>query len=97
MKTVLIQQEAEADLAEAYSWYALRSQALADALTTEFLAVTSMLADHAEAFTEVVPGARRALLSRFPYSVIYLVEADRIEIVAIVHSHRDPEVWKRRL
>jgi plasmid stabilization system protein ParE len=97
MKIVHIQPEAEADLDEAYSWYASRSRALADALTAEFLAMSAMLAERAEAFTEVVPGARRALLSRFPYSVIYVVEADRIEIVAVVHSHRDPEVWKRRL
>jgi len=40
---------------------------------------------------------RRASVRRFPYGVIFRVEADEILIVACVHGHRDPAVWQNRL
>jgi len=42
-------------------------------------------------------GTRRALVRRFPYAVIYLVEADRLVIVAIAHHSREPGYWLDRL
>ena len=39
---------------------------------------------------------RRALTKRFPYGVLYLVEADTVVVLAILHQARDPEIWSRR-
>lgn len=39
---------------------------------------------------------RRLLLSRFPYKLLYAIEADRIYIVAVAHSHRAPDYWVGR-
>jgi plasmid stabilization system protein ParE len=40
---------------------------------------------------------RRALVPRFPYQIIFTFRQDRLYIFAIIHSTRDPRVWKRRL
>jgi hypothetical protein len=39
---------------------------------------------------------RRALLHQFPYGVYFLFEAEAVAILAVLHSHRNPDVWKRR-
>ena len=36
---------------------------------------------------------RRLILSRFPYKLLYSVEADRIYILAVAHLHRAPGYW----
>jgi len=41
-------------------------------------------------------GARRALLNDFPYSVIYRIKGDVVEIVAIMHQRRKPGYWADR-
>ena len=41
--------------------------------------------------------ARIALLKRFPYKVIYLVEGTRIGIPGVLHDRRDPSVWMARV
>lgn len=39
---------------------------------------------------------RRILLARFPYSMIYSVEADRLWIIAVAHHRRLPGYWRDR-
>ncbi len=40
---------------------------------------------------------RRSLVARSPYAVLYRVKPDRVEVIAIFHSHRDPAEWQRRI
>jgi plasmid stabilization system protein ParE len=39
---------------------------------------------------------RRALIHRFPYALYFTLAADRIEVVAVLHTRRDPTTWRRR-
>jgi hypothetical protein len=41
--------------------------------------------------------ARRCLIRRFPYGIIYIHEDDLILIVAIANLHRNPNYWCDRL
>jgi toxin ParE1/3/4 len=45
----------------------------------------------------VAHGFRRILVRRFPYSLIYAVEAGHIVVVAVAHQRRRPEFWKGRM
>jgi toxin ParE1/3/4 len=40
---------------------------------------------------------RRLILSRFPYKLLYSVEADHIYIIAVAHQHREPQYWTDRI
>lgn len=40
---------------------------------------------------------RRCLAHRFPYGVLYSVEADHVVILAVMHHSRTPEYWQNRL
>ena len=40
---------------------------------------------------------RRYFLKRFPYSMIYRIENEKIFIIAVAHLHRKPGYWKNRV
>ena len=40
---------------------------------------------------------RRLTLSRFPYKLLYAVEADYLYVIAIAHQHRQPDYWILRV
>lgn len=97
MKPVFVQEPARADLSEADEWYETRPAGLGDALLAEFERTARLIAERPGMFPKVEGDARRALLRGFPYQIIYLDEMKSIVIVAVLHSHRDPKVWKVRL
>jgi plasmid stabilization system protein ParE len=48
-------------------------------------------------FLRFSPPAQRALARKFPYSVVYLEQPDRVWIVAVMHAKRRPGYWRERL
>ena len=86
-------QEAEA----AARWYAERSVTAAAAFGSEIDAAESAIVRLPEAWPPFDHGTRRYLLQRFPFSVVYRVEARRVLIVAVAHARRRPGYWKSRL
>lgn len=40
---------------------------------------------------------RRCLTRVFPYAVLYSVETDCVLIIAVMHSHREPGYWRKRI
>lgn len=49
-----------------------------------------------EFLAEVEPGVRRAVLRRFPYSLIYAVEPDEVLILTVSHHRRRAGHWRQR-
>jgi toxin ParE1/3/4 len=47
-------------------------------------------------FWQFSPPARRALTRKFPYSLVYLDQPDRVWIVAVMHAKRRPGYWRQR-
>ncbi|MCL2647819.1 MAG: type II toxin-antitoxin system RelE/ParE family toxin [Phycisphaerales bacterium] len=40
---------------------------------------------------------RRRLVGRFPYGILYRMDRQEITIVAIMHLHRRPNYWTKRI
>ena len=93
----VLEPAAQDDLAEAFAWY---EQHAPPHLAGEFLEV----ADAAFEAIERAPlqfhferaDIRKAVLSRFPYIVYFVVLPDVISGIAVFHSSRDPAIWHRR-
>ena len=75
--TIRLTAEAEADLTDAYAWYRDRGESLARDFLASFESVLEALEPHPESFPEVHNQVRRALMSRFPYAVFYVLGASR--------------------
>jgi toxin ParE1/3/4 len=39
---------------------------------------------------------RRLVLTRFPYKLLYSIEADHLYVLAVAHQHRRPSYWGGR-
>jgi toxin ParE1/3/4 len=89
--------DAIAEAEAAARWYAERSATAAAGFAEEIDAALSAITRMPAAWPPFAHGTRRYLLRRFPYSVVYRVERDRILIVAVAHGHRRPGYWRSRL
>ncbi len=96
MHSLIVEPEAEADLAQAFTWYSARRSGLGDEFLTATEACFASILRHPDAFLIVHAPARRALMRRFPYAVYFVREREAIHVVAVLHTGRDPAMWKKR-
>jgi plasmid stabilization system protein ParE len=96
MIRLLVRPAAEADIADARTWYSRHSAALSETFVDELRTTLRRVCEMPRVFPEV-GGARRALLHRFSYAVYFVLPDDEhAVVVAILHQSRAPRAWKRR-
>ena len=89
--------EAESDLREAAKYYRERAgAALAQAFLAEFEHAVGLLMRHPLLGALWLHGKRRLVMKHFPFSVIYAVVAQDIQVFAVAHQSRRPGYWKSR-
>jgi plasmid stabilization system protein ParE len=42
-------------------------------------------------------GVRRKLLVRFPYAIVFVEDDTFVRVISVMHGHRRPAYWNRRL
>ena len=88
---------AQAELDEAIGWYAEQALGLGDAFLLETLKVLKLVEQFPQAWHPLTPEIRRCRLKRFPYSVVYTLDAEGILVLAVAHQHRKPGYWRNRV
>ena len=85
--------EAEADLQEASGWYDDQKDGLGDEFLAEVERSLALIQDNPRLHAEIHKNVRRALLRRFPYGLFYLIEAEAVVVLAVLHHSRSPNLW----
>lgn len=85
------------ELAEIKRYYNRQQQGLGNAFKKEAEAAAKLILERPLAWQVEIEPARRFLLNRFPYKMVYLVRADQIVVLAIMHQHRQPDYWVDRI
>lgn len=85
------------ELREATLWYQTKGPGLGTEFVRAFEAIITNLERNALLYPVVYKSARRAVMRRFPYSVIHIVSDDEILIVSVIHGKRDPAHWQSRV
>ena len=93
---LIIRPEAEGDLKEAYSWYEDKRQWLGHDFLLHVAAGLNFIKRSPNIHPIEYRGTRKHLIKRFPYKIIYLVENDRIIVLAVIHGRRSPALIKKR-
>jgi toxin ParE1/3/4 len=94
---LVVRPTAQAEFEAAAAWYEERRPGLGDAFVTEVRRVLDTIADHPKRYPIADGDVREAPVSHFPYCVFYRVKPDRIVVIAVFHTSRDPSVWKGRM
>lgn len=94
---LIVTAEAHLDIAQAYDWYEDRRLGLGEDFLGALDACLQKIGRNPELMPTAYETYRRAILRRFPYTVIYEAVTDVITIYAVFHSSRDPEKWRQRL
>lgn len=95
--TYRILDSAAAELLEAALWYENKRTGLGDELILCFEAKLHQVLSNPLQFQVRDKDCRFAIVDRFPYYIIYLVEGDLVSVVSCFHAKRNPRIWKRRV
>ena len=87
---------ADDEVIEAYRWYRARSPNAAAAFRAQVDRAIALIAEAPERPASYLHGTRRVLLRRFPFSIVYRITDDGVEIVAVAHGRRRPGYWSDR-
>ena len=85
---------AERDISDAFAWYAAKNKTVANDFREQVFEATEYLASNPTSKPANDKGARKWVLKRFPYSVIYSLKGTVITIIAIAHHKRKPDYWR---
>lgn len=88
-----IRASAKRHVAEAFRWYEQQSPGLGADFLEALEAVLDRVTDTPLLYAPLYREVRRALLPRFPYSLFYLTQSERVIVIAVLHTSRDPRLW----
>lgn len=100
-KAIRTHRLAEDELTDAASWYESKQPGLGIALldlidkTVERLC-SGVLPSSPVPRVPKAKGARRVLLRRFPFSIVFYEREKEIVVIAFAHSSRRPGYWRSR-
>ena len=97
MKPHVFHPEAREEYIRAVQYYADVRPELGASLYNEIERLIREIRREPTRFSRFSPPAHRALARRFPYSVVYLDEPERVWVVAVMHAKRRPGYWRERL
>lgn len=93
---VRLHPSAEEEANNARSWYAKRNSSAAEAFLVELDAAVFVISEAPSRWPRIYGRYRRFPMRTFPFSIIYLVRRDFVEVMAVAHHRRKPGYWRIR-
>lgn len=93
----VVRPEARLEVLEAANWYADRSAGLGGEFVRVVDAALAQIERSPLRLPVVDPPVRRAVLRRFPYTVMFTADDDEIVVLSVFHVRRDPRDWKDKI
>jgi len=94
--SVVFRRIAKREFDDAISWYEDRREGLGRDFSVAVEQLLGRIALSPNQFARVRGNVRRAVLRRFPYSIYFVVEDDRLLVLAIFHARRASKQLEER-
>ncbi|SMN10523.1 hypothetical protein SPBRAN_616 [uncultured Candidatus Thioglobus sp.] len=85
---------AEQELLDAIDFYECEHTGLGREFKAEVKQASIRISNHPLAWSVEQGDIRKCLLHKFPYKILYSIEANDIFVIAIAHQHRKPDYWQ---
>lgn len=95
-RRIVVQPQSDLDIQAAAVWYEDQQSGLGTRFLDELDLVFQRIAESPLQFPRLESEVRRALLNRFPYGMYFLAESEEVKVLAVLHLHRQPDMWKSR-
>ena len=97
MRKVTFHEEADSEIYEAALYYEEKAADLGLLFLDEIVKAILRILANPMAYPSVGDEVRQAIVSRFPYSILYVIESDEhLRVIAAAHQKRRPGYWKVR-
>lgn len=93
---VIFHRAASIEFIEASTWYETKRAGLALEFIAEIDRCVTLASQYPAQYAFVRGDIRRVVANRFPYSIYFRAEKNRVVVLAVFHSSRDPTVWQER-
>jgi toxin ParE1/3/4 len=95
--SVRLHPAARREIRRAFEWYLQEAgQRIAAGFLDDFEQTLTLLKNHPEIGEPGGSNTRRLIFQRYPYTVVYRLKGETLEIVATAHHSRHPEYWAGR-
>lgn len=95
-RTIVVKPSAELDITEAFLWYEEQREGLGVDFVSEIDAVFARISSNAQSIEIKHELVRLAFTHRFPFAVHFLIEREKIIVLAVLHTSRDPKNWPKK-
>jgi plasmid stabilization system protein ParE len=96
--TLVFHTLAEREFIAAARFYETRAPGLGTDFIRQVERILSEIVAHPNSGSVFVGNTiRRRLIQRFPFGIVYEPESANISVIAVMHLHRRPGYWQRRL
>lgn len=96
MSTLQIRTHAKTDIQEIVDYYDGISSGVTDKFLNQLYQSLDFLAEHPKNFQVKYRNTRVYYLKNFPFGIHYLENDNQVVILAVLHTSRDPKVWRTR-
>lgn len=96
-KIVIFTPEAEDDSYRGYAWYESRRIGLGREFITAVDACLQSISRNPKLYQSIYKDYRRAVVRRFPFSIIYEETDTTVTIYAIFDGRQNPDKWQERV
>jgi plasmid stabilization system protein ParE len=88
---------AERELVEAAKFYEARAAGLGSDFIRRVERTLAQIVANPEAGSPLAGTIRRQFVRRFPFAILYRSDSEGLSVIAVMHLHRRPGYWKRRV
>ena len=89
--SVIYKPLAQLEARETYQWYSRPDIGMGDAFLTGLEHTDHFISDNPYLYPKVEGKMRRANLSRFPFSLFYVIDGEEVNVLSCFHPYRDPK------
>lgn len=94
--SVVVSDEAEIDFDKSYKYYYEDSTKVADTFFKRINIGFENIKQNPSSYPIVHEDVRKYVVKKFPFVIYYRIVDSAIQVIAIFHTSRNPEIWNKR-
>lgn len=92
---LIIRKRAENQIEEAYYWYEKKQNRLGDNFLEAVEHALTLIKINPQHFQSKYKNVKAIFIMKFPYGIFYIIDNDKIVVLAMFHLSRNPGLWKK--